>query len=186
MSFVSSDPLLPSESQRTEAFVKLLALHQRRIYLFILALLPHVADAEEVLQDTCIILWQKFPQFELGTDFRAWAFQIARYEVLNFFKRARREPSRHAFSEELMNEIAITAATQLDELERRRLALADCINGLPLRDRDLLSRRALPGATVASVASDVERPLEGLYKAFQRIHRLLADCIERRIAMEDV
>ncbi len=175
----------PAGAERTEEFVQLLSLYQRRVYLFILAMLPNVADAEEVLQETSLVLWKKFEQFELGTDFRVWAFQIARFEVLKFRSRARREPARQRFSEGLLNEIAATAASQLNVLDRRQVALEKCIEELSLRDRDLVARRGRAGATVAIVAMEVGRPLDGMYKVFQRIHRLLSTCIERRIAAED-
>ena len=42
-------------------FVRLLLRHERRIYAFIRSLLPNRDDAEDVLQETSIVLWKGRP-----------------------------------------------------------------------------------------------------------------------------
>ncbi len=50
------------------------------------------ADAEDILQLTKLQLWHIFDQFEQGTNFLAWARQVAFYQMLNF---RRAEKVRH-------------------------------------------------------------------------------------------
>ena len=45
-------------------FIRLLMENERRIYAYILTLLGNGADAEDVLQETSIILWDKFAEFQ--------------------------------------------------------------------------------------------------------------------------
>ena len=52
---------------RTEEFVRCLSKYQQRVYSFILTLVPHWADADEILQETSTVLWRKFADFEPGT-----------------------------------------------------------------------------------------------------------------------
>ena len=54
--------------EKIEQFVSLLTRYQQRVYLFILSLVPDRADAEDVLQETNLVLWQKFDDFTPGSD----------------------------------------------------------------------------------------------------------------------
>jgi RNA polymerase sigma-70 factor, ECF subfamily len=174
----------PRSFQQTEQFASLLTRNQRRLYLFILALLPNPVDAEELLQETSIVLWRKFDQFQSGTDFLAWACQVARYEVLKFYQRRQRAPAWHQIPDDVLHELAKSSLQCLDEFEARRAALAGCLERLSRRDRDLIERRWRPGATIGQIAAELGRPLWGLYKVYQRIHRDLFDCIERTLVRE--
>jgi RNA polymerase sigma-70 factor (ECF subfamily) len=168
-------------TDRTEEFVRLLALHQRRVYSFILTLLPNRSDAEDVLQETSTILWRNFADFQQGTNFAAWACEIARRQVLAFHRRRRHVLPMGA---ELVEVVAQEANARADELEERYLALEKCLEKLTPRDRDLIRRRYREGASVADVATAVERPVGGLYKAYQRIRAALLDCVDRTLAAE--
>ena len=84
------------ESKRL--FVRLLTQHERRVYGYILRMVPNWCEADEVLQETNIRLWEEFDRFEPGTDFAAWAIRVAHYQVLTW--RKRRDRSRLVFSEE--------------------------------------------------------------------------------------
>jgi RNA polymerase sigma-70 factor (ECF subfamily) len=181
---MSTDPASSSDFERTERFAQLLSGNQRRIYLFILALLPHPTDAEEVLQETSMVLWRKFAQFQLGTDFLAWACQVARYEVLKFYERRQRAPAWQQIPDAVLDELATTALQQMEEMERRRVALVECVEKLKPRDRDLIERRSRAGSTIGDIAAELGRPLWGLYKVYARIHRDLSDCIERQLSQE--
>jgi RNA polymerase sigma-70 factor, ECF subfamily len=167
-----------------EDFVRLLMANERRIFAYVLALLPNVADAEDVLQETSIVLWRKFPEYQPGTDFTAWAFRIAQNMVRN--KRAKCFRCRVKFDEELLAAVADEAARMCEELDHDRSVLAECVNELPPGDRELLNLRYEAGATIKSVAAAVGRSVEGLYKAMRRIHDALHDCVCRRLKAEGI
>ena len=82
-----------SVSAPREEFIKLFTRYQRRVFLFILSQVPSPVDAEEIHQETNVIIWRKFDRFELGTNFLAWACQIANYEVLKYRSRQRQRPA---------------------------------------------------------------------------------------------
>ena len=102
---------------RTELFVQLLTQYQQRVHLFILSLVPHRADADEILQETNLVLWRKFEEFRPGSDFRAWAFQVAYNKVKAF--RERRGRDRLRFGQEVMDRLAAVAATARGRSPRR-------------------------------------------------------------------
>ena len=107
---------------------------ERRILGFILALVPHMADAEDILQETCSIMWQKFDQFEKGTEFVAWGSSIARYRVFNY---RRTVGSRRVyFNEDLVRQISDVAVSVSAQSDDRLTALQSCLAGLRKNDRE--------------------------------------------------
>ena len=113
----------------TEQFAELLAASQRRLYLYIRTLVHRSEDAEEVLSNTNLILWAKFDEFRQGSNFQAWACQIARYEVLKFrqIKKRRLRKSWVGLSDEVLEMVAKTFAEKADRLEARHGALDECL-----------------------------------------------------------
>lgn len=168
---------------QTEQFVRLLGKHQQRVYAFILTLVPNWTEAEEVLQETNTVLWRKFDTFDPATDFTRWACQVAYFEVLKY--RARQKQDRLVFSEEFMSAVSSDTVAMSDELDVQRHALAACREKLSERDRDLIDRRYQLGATVQSVAAEVGRSVDAVYKALHRIRGVLLSCVRRRIAAEE-
>ncbi|MSU51184.1 MAG: hypothetical protein EXS37_19200 [Opitutus sp.] len=50
----------PPAEPRGEEFTRLLVGHQRRIQGLILALVTRGPDADDVMQETCAVMWRKF------------------------------------------------------------------------------------------------------------------------------
>src|SRR4051812_12731478 len=101
-----------TDSQRTEAIVQLLTEHQQKLYVYILSLLGNPTDADEVLQNTNLVLWRKAADFHFGTCFSAWACRLAYYEVLAF--RKQRGRSRLNFNQELLDTLAEEAVDRVE------------------------------------------------------------------------
>jgi len=165
-----------------EEFVHLFTQGQRRLFLFILAQVPNPVDAEEILQETNVIIWRKCAVFQPGTNFFAWACRIASYEVLKFRDRRRRDRLR--FSNEFVEHIATEVISGVDDFEERQQALAQCLEKLRQKDRELIQRRYAPGETGQGVAAMLGRPVNSVYQSLGRIRRTLLDCIRRQLATE--
>jgi DNA-directed RNA polymerase specialized sigma24 family protein len=95
------------DEARGEEFVRLLTSHQLDIYLYVHSLAPDPTDAQEILQDTNVVLWKKRSQFDMTRDFRPWAFQIARYELLKY--RSKHKHKFLCFSDAFVDELGIEA-----------------------------------------------------------------------------
>jgi RNA polymerase sigma-70 factor (ECF subfamily) len=165
-----------------EEFVQLFTRSQRRLYLHILVQAPNPLDAEEILQETNIVIWSKCERFQPGTNFFAWACQIANYEVLRFRDRRRRD--RLCFSEEFIRQVAEESEQSSDALEARRAALLECLAKLRPQDRELIQRRYAPGESGKNLAELLGRPANSVYQSLGRIRRTLFECIHRRLAVE--
>jgi RNA polymerase sigma-70 factor (ECF subfamily) len=174
----------PSIADKSKLFLRLFLQNERRLYAYILTLLPSRVDADDVLQETSLVMWDKFDAQSPPTDFTAWGCRIAYFKVLNLYKRTQR--SRVQFSQELLERLSETATEQADtlQLESRRAALAGCVQKLAPRDRELLSQRFADGATTQSTSEQTGRSVEAVYKAVAKLRQVLFNCVQRTLAQE--
>jgi RNA polymerase sigma-70 factor, ECF subfamily len=169
--------------ERADEFACLFGCHSRQIYAYILTLVPNWADAEDIFQETSTIIWEKFNEYVPGTNFRAWACQVAYYRTLWF--RQRQKKLAVPFGEEFFRLVATETLAQQDLLDDRHQALAGCMKRLIDRDRELVERCYADGVTIKEVAIAMGRSPDATYKALKRIHRELFDCVEATLKDKD-
>jgi len=172
-----------AKPEQYETFVQLFARHVPGLRAFVRTMLPGWDDVEEVIQETSLVLWRKFPEFESGTNFSAWAFGIARYEVLKYRRNMARD--RLVLDEDLLDMLADESIQRSDRAEQERRSLALCIEALEPQQRDLV-RACYSGKSIKSVAGELERSPTSVYKSLNRVRGLLLKCIENHIAEEDL
>ena len=97
----------------SEGFIREMTGCQGRLYAYILTLLPDLDAANDILQETNLIIWRKWREYSEGTSFHAWVCRIAYYAVLAYRRDSVRD--RHLFEEELIGEIARTATKRTVE-----------------------------------------------------------------------
>jgi RNA polymerase sigma-70 factor, ECF subfamily len=165
-----------------EEFARLFSRHARRIYAFIMTLVFSHHDAEEVFQNTSVVLWDKFDDFRPGSNFFAWASRIAYFEALNLFKQQRRAP---LLSEQAMESLAGEAAALSDQSTARIEALGECLARLAAADREMIQDRYFYQRAPKQIAELRSRSLDSIYRALSRIHSLLLNCVERTLAREE-
>lgn len=171
------------EDLRRDAFARLFAKHDRWLFAYLVTLLSSPVDAEEVFQEISVVIWRNYEQFELGTDFVKWASVIAHNQVRKF----RRQGRRHGFqlSDAALDLVAQETTRRADLLDFRRDALRYCIEQLPANDKQLVQMCYSEESTnFKSVAQQTGRPVNTVYKALNRIRRVLHECIDRKIAQE--
>ena len=128
---------------------------------------------DDLLQDTTLVMWRKFGEFEVGTNFTAWGIKVARFNVLKY--REKQRFSRVQFSTQALE--AIAAERDIFETQNNRLqALEVCVEKLPERDRAVLRMRYRGQMPIRSVAEKLGRSVQGMYKSMARIHALLERC----------
>lgn len=127
-------------------------------------------------------MWKKFEQFEAGTSFRNWSFQIARYEAMNFRRKRRRD--RHVFSDELVQLLADDAARDAAQLEEERRVLAHCVAKLNSRDRGVLSGCYREGSTIKAYAATVGRTANAVRKHLAKLRTALSLCVRQTLGLE--
>jgi RNA polymerase sigma-70 factor, ECF subfamily len=158
-------------------FGRLFAQYQPRIYGLIRSLVVHRADAEDLLQETASVLWRKFDEFQPGSNFLAWAMQVARYQVMYFRQRQKRDVLQ--FSEKFLEAVSADTVAESGRLGDLQELLDRCMDKLPPADRELFEMRYQSDATPKGLAEQLGRPLSTVYNSINRIRRGLAECVER-------
>jgi len=154
--------------------------HQTQLFGYIYSLLRNLDDADDLFQQTSLVLWDKFGQFDSSKSFIAWACGVARFEVSNFL----RSRSRHRlyFSDNLAM-ILIDAHDEFDAepMEGRREAFTDCMKRLRARDQQLLDACYGRSARIPEVAHDWGRSTQSIHNSLRRIRRTLFECMSRSL-----
>lgn len=169
------------ERDRAALFVALHAQHQHRIAGFVHTLVLSWHDAEEIVQNTSVVLWRKFDEYDPQSNFFAWAASIARYEILNY-QRANRRRMSITLDDEVLESLAPIAVERLEHLDLQREALATCVEQLPAEDRRLLVARYEEGGSTREVATLLGRTSGHAQRVLRRIRALLQRCVQRRLA----
>ncbi|MBK1833626.1 sigma-70 family RNA polymerase sigma factor [Roseibacillus ishigakijimensis] len=170
----------PEPHPDSAEFVALLTEHQNALRLYVSSLMPGQSQAADVAQQANATIWKRQGDFASGTNFKAWAFAIARYEVLNFRKKQARD-SRLVFSEELEEVFAEEIAEKNDDLQERQLALQDCLRRLKSTERELITSRYYEQGTLAEYAARIGRSVGGLKVSLHRVRSKLQLCIEKKL-----
>lgn len=168
-----------AESPGEEGFVTELTNHQTAMLAFIRALMPGSSGSRDLLQEVNIILWQKRAQFEPGSSFKAWSFQVVRYHLLNHRRRLASK-GWLIFDDDLVERLSPALEAGPEELETRHLALRHCLAKLRPKDRALLEHRYVSGAPLSEYAAAINRSTGTLKATLFNLRRSLRTCIERR------
>jgi len=166
-----------SDSSKTNEFLRLLMANQKRIYAFILAMVPSHQDADDLFQETVLLMWSKFDGFAQGTSFIAWGCTIARYQILSVRKRHSVRSIR--FSEAAMELLNRESDPFLEQMDGRVQALRTCIGKLPQDDHELICKRYRDETSIKSIAEQMGRSVQSVYKRIARIHDALLRCVRR-------
>jgi RNA polymerase sigma-70 factor (ECF subfamily) len=166
-------------------FAVLLRQHQTQLFGYIYSLVRDLDDADDLFQQTSLVLWDKFAQFDAARSFISWACGVARYEVLNFVRARHRD--RLYFSDELnLAMIEAQEALDVERLEERRDALSGCMRKLRERDLDLLEACYGRSVTIHEVAHAWGRSTHSVHNSLRRIRRVLFECVRRALAQGEL
>jgi RNA polymerase sigma-70 factor, ECF subfamily len=175
----------PTQDDSDSSFVTQLTEHQLAMNLYVRSLLPGDPAVCDVLQQTNAKLWEKRKEFVPNTNFKAWAFSVARFEVLNHRKVQARN-SKLIFSSNLEEVFASELANSELNFQERLVALRECLTKLKPQDRQLLMHRYSSSKGLEEFATQVGRSLGGLKVTLHRLRSALRVCMQRRLSQGDV
>jgi RNA polymerase sigma-70 factor, ECF subfamily len=168
----------------TEQFLKLLMANDKRIYAFILTLVPGRVDADDLMQETVTVMWRKFGNFEPGRDFVAWGIGIARYKVLEYRKKKRKSQIR--FNDNVHALLEADAKNMLCRLDERLDTLQQCLSKLSEKDRKLIGMRYEQDLTAKIISERVGQSIHRVYRNIVRIHDMLLRCVRNTLSAKDI
>ncbi len=155
---------------------------ERELLRYVMALVPNVNDARDVLQETAVALWQAIEKYDSSRPFTPWACRFALNEARHFLRSESRR--RRVFEEDvaaLLEERRVELAPVFDA---RRERLPDCLGRLPEEQRDLVRGYYFEEESVEGLAERLNRGVDSVYKALQRVRRVLQRCLDRKLQLE--
>lgn len=159
-----------------EHFLSLFLRSEREIFRYVAALVPHVADAEDIVQETALLLWEKFEAYDPALPFTPWACRFALNKTRQWLER--RQRWRILLENGLAEELAQRREDLKPELELRLSHLAGCLSKLPEDQRSLVEGYYYRREGIEKLARDFRRTVASTYKTLQRVRGALQICIE--------
>jgi len=170
-----------SQDKRTLDFLGLFVRHQQEIYAYILTLVPHVHDADDLFQDGMAVMWRKFDQFKPGTNFAAWGIQIMRYQILEYRRNLARS-KRVLIEDSLFDALLDYVPTIQDEMAVRIEALRKCQLLLDGRAKRILKMRYEHNTPIEEIACCLKVSRRHVYHLLGQINGVLLRCMRRTLA----
>ncbi|TWT99481.1 RNA polymerase sigma factor [Botrimarina colliarenosi] len=170
-------PSTPHDSASRGEFVQLLTKAQLGLLRYITTLVGDPDAASNILQNTNLLLWKKADEFEMGTNFDAWATKIAYWQVKAFVRDRGRD--RHVFSEQLIVQLA-EDSQELHDMDMTIHLLRTCLQSLPGKNRELVSMRYNLGLSIQQLSSRLGKSPSAIKGSLLRARRALRDCIEAK------
>ena len=174
---------MESCEENTEEFVRELTACQDDLFFFIRSLCGDPTSAADIRQDVNVILWRKRENFALGTNFKAWAFQTAKFEVKSFMRKSSKNPAI-CQDPELLDLFASELPEAIDQLPERRFALAKCMESLTEKDTELLKHHYWTDLGLEKLAKATDRSTGTLKARLFQLRHSLRHCIRRRLEPE--
>lgn len=170
-----------SSTDPDEQFVLLMTRHQASLTAFVRSLVPDRGMAEEVLQASTVVLWQKRSDFAIGSNFRAWAFRVARFQAMAHAKTQQRNRLL-CFEEGVVEKLSESALPVLEQSDERIEALESCLEKLPDQDRELVEDCYFEELSMQQQAKRAGRSVGALRQVLYRIRTALRRCVEQALS----
>ena len=165
-----------SKSAAQQQFLSLFLRSEREIFRYVAALVPNVADAEDIVQQTALLLWEKFDAYDPNQPFTPWACRFALNKTKQWIERRKRWQA--LLEGGLVEELAQRREELQPEIETRLKHLEGCLNKLPAEQRAIVEGYYYRRDSVEKLAEETGRTVAAAYKTLQRIRHALQTCIE--------
>ena len=163
-------------SAAQQRFLSLFLRSEREIFRYVAVLVPNVTDAEDIVQQTAIALWEKFDAYDPAQPFTPWACRFALNKARQWIERRQRWQA--LLERGLAEELAERREELRPELEFRLKHLEGCLGKLPEDQRLLVEGYYYHRTDIEKLSEGSGRTVAATYKALQRVRSALQNCIE--------
>ena len=180
----------PTDNSRSDAdmeakhaeFMRLFLENEHEVLRYVLSLVPNLADARDIVQETAVSLWKRFDAYDPEQPFAPWACRFSLNKIRHHWRREKRR--QQLFDEETLDFLAARRQELGEVLDYRRDHLRECLCKMPEKSRTLLTGYYFREMTVEELSEETGRTVEAIYKALQRIRKGLSSCITQRMGIE--
>jgi RNA polymerase sigma-70 factor, ECF subfamily len=176
MSF-DSNRRFGDQTATQQRFLSLFLRSEREIFRYVAALVPNIADAEDIVQQTAIALWEKFDSYDPEQPFTPWACRFALNKARQWIER--RQRWQVLLESGLAEELVQRREALRPEIEVRLCHLENCLSKLPKDQRELVEGYYYYRTGIEALSENCGRTVQATYKALQRIRQTLLTCVDR-------
>lgn len=180
-SFFCDRPMAASTSIPNSAHLAkvqgLFIQHQPAIRGFVLAMIPNFSLADDVVQETFLVVTRKADSFEIGTSFAAWVKTIARFKALEAI-RARRYES---LSDEVLEALSTEPRELGGDSDERIVWLRGCLEQLAPQARRSIDYRYQNEHLPPQIASLMGCTVQSVNVTLSRARAFLRECVLRKM-----
>ena len=175
---------LGDQNAGQQRFLSLFLRSEREIFRYVAALVPNVADAEDIVQQTALALWERFEAYDPSQPFTPWACRFALNKARQWIERRQRWQA--LLEGRLAEELALRREELRPELDARLKHLEGCLHKLPDEQRSLVEGYYYHRDGIEKLAESSGRTVAAIYKTLQRVRQALKLCIENATKPEGV
>jgi RNA polymerase sigma-70 factor (ECF subfamily) len=159
-----------------QQFLSLFLRSEKEIFRYVAALVPNISDAEDIVQQTALALWEKFDAYDPALPFTPWACRFALNKARQWIERHQRW--RVLLERGVAEELEHRREELRPEVELRLRHLETCLESLPQDQRSLVEGYYYRRSGIEKLAEDWDRTVAATYKSLQRIRQALQFCME--------
>jgi len=174
---------VPDKASRESEFLRGLSGSYRDIVASVLSIVGDRTDADDVVQEICAILWQRFEEFQPGTNFRKWACAYA-FKMAKSYVRKRRRRRGFGLSDDALVKVARLQNAGSELFELRREILDQCLAKMSVRDRRFLMECYGRRFTLARYAEVENIPVSTVYTRLSRLRQQILECVRRGLTRD--
>ena len=171
--------LFKNQRRAHAMFEVLLREHHRLLLAYARSLVTDEQVAEDLVQDSFVIAWEKFANFDTGRDFGSWMRGIIRYEYLHWARKKKEVVLEDAQLELLDARYASLYSANCSQEEIFQ-AVGNCTKSLPEHLGRIIHSIYHIGLTGPELATQEGISEPNLRKRLQRARDQIAQCLETR------
>ena len=173
-----------TNDNNVQQFLLLLRRHERWLQAFVSVLVPNWADADNIVQEVHIRLWQQFDSYN-PTNFGDWRVRLPSTRPSPITSGSR--TARSCWRKELVETIAEEIGSIAEELTGEEQALRDCFEKLPSSKKSaiLLTRYYSGRQSLREMAAELGQKYDAVQKALLRARMTLSDCVDETLRRKD-
>ena len=157
-----------------EQFTRLFLQSEREVYRYVMSIVPNIADAQDVVQETAVALWRKIDLYNPDQPFTPWACRFALNEARDFL---RRKGKLNSFMTDELAELISKKKNEPAKYQQNELL--DCVAKLEPSHKSLIEEYYFKQAGIDKISDETGRSSEALYKSLQRIRKQLLSCMRK-------
>jgi RNA polymerase sigma-70 factor (ECF subfamily) len=185
------DLVLKAQAGDYESFEQLVSRHSAKTYALALGMLRNNSDAEEVVQDTFLNVFQRLNTFRGDSAFTSWLYRIAANNALMRLRKRKREPVDSietmlpTFHEDgnhthMPGTWAARSADKLVDDKELAKILEDALAKLPAQYRVVLLMRDVDGLSNEEISDVMGLSIPAVKSRLHRARLAVREELDRR------